>query len=193
MELLSVNVGQPRAVRSKSGWTGIHKRPVSGPVPVGRLGVGGDHILDTEHHGGAAQAVYIYTAPDYAFWADHLGRPLEPGTFGENFLFSELESATVRLGQRFQVGSVLLEIASARVPCVTLAERMDDPGFVKRFREVRRPGMYARVVENGEVEAGDPVIRLNELPVGTTTILDNFEAFYARHPGAASDTPVSPD
>ncbi|THF88572.1 MOSC domain-containing protein [Deinococcus sp. KSM4-11] len=188
MELLKVCVGQPRAVRSKSGWTGIHKLPVDGAVPVGRLGLSGDHILDTENHGGVEQAVYIYTTPDYAYWAERLGRELEPGTFGENFLFSELESATVSIGQRFQVGTVLLEIASARMPCVTLAERMGDPGFVKKFREARRPGMYARVIEEGEVRAGDAVIWANQLPQGTETILDNFEAFYARHPGAATVT-----
>lgn len=157
MQLVSVCVGEPRAVNSKSGWTGIHKQPVAGPVEVGPLGLAGDHILDTKHHGGPEQAVYIYTVPDYAWWAQALGRPLAPGTFGENLLFSGLESAAVRLGQRFQVGAVLLEVASARVPCVTLAERMGDPTFVRRFREARRPGLYARVLQAGPVQAGDPV------------------------------------
>lgn len=192
MEVLSVCVGVPRAVRSKSGWSGIHKRPVGGPVWVGRLGLAGDHILDTEHHGGVDQAVYLYTEPDYAWWAQALGRALEPGTFGENLLVSGLESAGVPIGQQVRVGAALLEIASARVPCVTLAERMDDPSFVKRFREARRPGLYARVLQEGEVRAGDPVTWAKQMPPGTETIGDNFEAFYTRHPEAASATPVSP-
>lgn len=192
MDILSVCVGVPRAVRSKSGWSGIHKQPVSGPVWVGRLGLAGDHILDTEHHGGADQAVYLYTEPDYAWWAQALGKALEPGTFGENLLMSGLESAGVFIGQQLKVGAALLEIASARVPCVTLAERMDDPIFVKRFREARRPGMYARVLQEGEVRAGDQVTWVNERPADTETILDNFEAFYTRYPEAASATPVTP-
>ncbi|PNY80053.1 MOSC domain-containing protein [Deinococcus koreensis] len=186
MELLSVCVGQPRAVRSKSGWSGIHKRPVDGAVWVGRLGLEGDHILDTENHGGVDQAVYLYTEQDYAYWAQALGRALEPGTFGENLLVSGLASAGVPIGQQLRVGAALLEVTAARVPCVTLAERMDDPGFVRRFREARRPGMYARVLQEGEVRAGDPVTWANQRPQHAPTILDDFEAFYRRHPDAAT-------
>lgn len=185
MKLLSVCVGTPRAVRSKSGWTGIHKQPVEGAVFIGRLGVTGDHILDTANHGGPDQAVYIYTRPDYDFWSAQLGRELEPGTFGENLLFSELESASVRLGQRFQVGGALLEVTFARIPCVTLAERMGDPGFVRRFREARRPGMYARVVQEGEVRAGDSVTPGNDVADDAPTVLGNFEAFFPQQAEAA--------
>jgi len=179
MKLLSVCVGTPRAVRSKSGWTGIHKQPVAGEVFIGRLGLTGDHILDTENHGGPDQAVYIYTQPDYEVWSAQLGRSLEPGTFGENLLFSGLESASIRLGQRFSVGGALLETTFARIPCVTLAERMGDPGFVKRFREARRPGLYARVLQEGEARAGDPVTLVGSVADGAPTVLDNFEAFFA--------------
>ncbi|OLV17862.1 MOSC domain-containing protein [Deinococcus marmoris] len=179
MQLLSVCVGIPRAIRSKSGWTGIHKQPVEGAVLVGRLGLSGDHILDTENHGGPDQAVYIYTQPDYDFWSAELGRKLEPGTFGENLLFSDLESASVRLGQQFAVGGALLEITFARIPCVTLAERMGDLGFVKRFRDVGRPGLYARVIQQGEVRAGDNVTFANAVANAAPTVLDNFEAFFA--------------
>ena len=190
MELLSVCVGQPRAVRSKSGWSGIHKQSVSGPVQVGHLGLSGDHILDTAHHGGTEQAVYLYTAPDYAAWTGVLGRTLEPGTFGENLIVSELESAAVRLGQRLRIGDVVLEVASARVPCVTLAERMGDPDFVKKFREMRRPGMYARVVHKGHVQAGDSVELLDVAPGESGTILDNFEAWFG---GSTAAAPVTLD
>lgn len=178
MKLLSVCIGTPRAVRSKSGWTGIHKQPVDGGVFVGRLGLSGDHILDVENHGGPDQAVYIYTQPDYDFWSAELRRGLEPGTFGENLLFSKLESASVRLGQRFQIGGALLEVTFARIPCVTLAERMGDPGFVRKFRDVGRPGMYARVIQEGEVRAGDVVSFENSPLEDARTVLENFEAFF---------------
>ncbi|GGL74467.1 MOSC domain-containing protein [Deinococcus aerolatus] len=179
MKLLGVCVGTPQAVRSKSGWTGIHKRPVAGAVFIGRLGLSGDHILDTENHGGPDQAVYIYTGPDYRFWSARLGRQLAPGTFGENLLFSDLQSASVRLGQQFRVGSALLEVTFARIPCVTLAERMGDPGFVRRFRDAGRPGMYARVLQEGEVRAGDPVTPVGSVLTDAPTVLDNFEAFFS--------------
>lgn len=179
MKLLAVCVGTPQAVRSKSGWTGIHKRPVADAVFIGRLGLGGDHILDTENHGGPDQAVSIYTQPDYAFWSAQLGRELGPGTFGENLLLSGLESASVRLGQRLQVGGALLEVTFARIPCVTLAERMGDPGFVRRFREAGRPGLYARVLREGDVRAGDAVTLGGDVAADAPTVLENFEAFFA--------------
>ena len=93
MQLLSVNIGQTRQIAAKSGWTGIYKASVTTPVHVGPEGLEGDHIVDREHHGGPEQAVYVYTQPDYEWWTPQLGATPHPGTFGENLLFSHLESA----------------------------------------------------------------------------------------------------
>lgn len=159
MYLVSVNVGEVRPIaRAKpSGKTGIFKQPVDGPVAISSLGLDHDAIVDTENHGGFDQAVYLFTQPDYAWWSAHLDAPLAPGTFGENLLLSEMESGAWHIGDRFAVGEVLLEITAPRTPCVTLAARMNDPRFVKRFRAAERPGAYCRVIRPGMVQRGNAV------------------------------------
>jgi MOSC domain-containing protein YiiM len=185
MKLLSVNVGQSQPIASKSGLSGIYKQPEVGAVHIGTLGLRGDHIEDKQHHGGPDQAVYVYTQPDYDHWSALLGRELSPGTFGENLLIPELESASLPIGTRLRVGAALLEITSARIPCSVLAARMDDPAFVKRFRRERRPGAYTRVLEEGAVQAGDAVQVEFQPPEGSATVLDAFEFFYTKAPTPA--------
>lgn len=182
MQLLSVNIGQPQPIAAKSGQSGIFKRPASQPVWVGSLGPVGDHIQDTKNHGGPDQAVYVFTQPDYDAWSAFLGQPLDPGIFGENLLISGLESAETPIGTRLKVGGVLIEVTAARIPCDTLAARMNDPKFVKIFRRQRRPGFYARVLEEGEVSAGDAVTLEHQMPPGTPSVLDTFEFFYTKSP-----------
>lgn len=181
VEVVGVCVGQGKKWPNKTGWTGIEKHPVAQAVRVGRLGLQGDEVMDQVNHGGPDQAVYIYTQPDYEFWRAELGDRIRPGLFGENLLFSGLESASVRVGQRFQVGGVMLEAASARIPCETFAAHMGDPKFVKKFREARRPGIYARVIQEGEVRVGDPVTFEGTVPDDAPTILDTFEFFYDKN------------
>jgi MOSC domain-containing protein YiiM len=154
MELLSVNIGQSRPIATKSGSTGIFKEPQPGPVHIGALGLEGDTIVDTEHHGGPDQAVYLFGQPDYGWFAHSENRSMHPGLFGENLTISDLESAKIRVGDRFQIGDVLLEITWPRIHCVTLAARLGDPSFVKRFHAAKRPGVYARVLTEGFVQAG---------------------------------------
>jgi MOSC domain-containing protein YiiM len=137
----------------------------------------GDTVIDVENHGGEDQAVYIYTADDYDWWTAELGREIGPGTFGENLTIRGLESAACSIGDRLQIGPVLLEVTSPRIPCSTLAARMDDGAFVKRFRKAARPGLYCRVIEPGMVQAGMPVsYTKNSGP--TVTIVEMFEDYY---------------
>lgn len=159
MRLLSVNVGRetPITGAGKSGKTGIFKRPVNGPVRLSKLGLAGDTISDTANHGGVDQAVYLYGAPDYDWWSGELRTELMPGTFGENLTISGLESAEYCIGDRFLVGPVVLEVTAPRIPCSTLNARMGDRMFVKRFMRAGRPGLYCRVVREGEVRAGDAI------------------------------------
>ncbi|ADI13390.1 MOSC domain-containing protein [Truepera radiovictrix] len=177
MQLLSVNVGQARAIVAKSGRSGIFKRATTERVRVTRDGLLGDTICDTENHGGPDQAVYLYGAPDYAWWSEQLGRTLAPGTFGENLTVSGLESATLQVGDRFRVGEVVLEVTAPRIPCVTLAVRMGDPAFVKRFRHAERPGVYCRVLHEGDVWAGAEV-RLEPYTGATVGVLELFRDFF---------------
>lgn len=159
MRLLSVNVGQRQAIHNagKSGETGIYKRPAREPVWISHAGLAGDEILDTKNHGGVDQAVYVYGSHDYEWWSEELGRELSPGTFGENLTVSDLESAEVCIGDRFFIGDAMLEVTAPRIPCATLAARMGDPKFVKRFRWAERPGVYCRVMREGWVRAGDAI------------------------------------
>jgi MOSC domain-containing protein YiiM len=181
MHLLSVNQGQeqPLPNAKASGKTGIFKQPVSGPVQITLNGLTGDVICDVEHHGGADQALYIYGTPDYDWWSQTLGRELTPGTFGENLTITELESAQLNIGDRLHIGSVIVEVTSPRIPCVTLATRMGDPAFVKRFRAAERPGLYCRVLQPGWVQAGEPV-SVERYLGETVSALESFRDYYAK-------------
>jgi MOSC domain-containing protein YiiM len=152
-QLLSVNTGRPRALDVKSGLTGHFKRPRSGAVRIGQLGLADDAIVDTDNHGGVDQAVYIYDREDLDWWQDRLGRELGAGDFGENLTVSGMPTRLVALGDRLDIGDVVLEVTSPRIPCATLARVMGDPQFPKRFLASERCGYYARVIVPGEVEA----------------------------------------
>ena len=183
MQLLSVNVGSEEPIENagKSGKTGIYKRPVRAPVEITTGGLADDTISDVKNHGGVDQAVYVFGIPDYEWWSRGLGRELPPGTFGENLTIAGLESATTNIGDRLEVGPVVLEVTAPRIPCATLAARMDDPFFVKRFRWAERPGVYCRVVREGKVRAGDPV-EIRPYDGATVSILEMFRDFFVPEP-----------
>src|SRR5688572_27674277 len=121
--LLSVNVGTAQHIAGYKPLTGIVKQPVFS-AEIDRLGMAGDAICDSKHHGGADQAIYLYFADDYLWWANALNRSIEPGTFGENLTISGVEGRQVAIGDRFTVGPVLLEVTYHRTPCMTFAARM---------------------------------------------------------------------
>jgi len=151
--LLSVNVGSPQVLPGSATPTGIVKLPRTGPVLIDEMGVLGDAVLDKVHHGGRDQAVYIYLQSDYDWWADSVG-PLAPGTFGENLTIGDLSGENLAIGDRLQIGDVLLEVTYHRTPCATLGRKMGDPRWVRRFAKALRPGAYTRVLAGGTVEAG---------------------------------------
>ncbi|MEQ8486513.1 MAG: MOSC domain-containing protein [Pseudomonadales bacterium] len=179
MRLESVNVGRRERLSGRhfDGYTGIGKRPVAGPVAVSELGLGGDAIIDTRHHGGPDQAVYAYRQEDYAWWSAELGRPLEPGTFGDNLTLSGLAEAGLVVGTRLVFEQVVLEVTAPRIPCNTLAQRMGDAGFVKRFMRGERPGFYCRVVRTGAVTSGEPFTLIEHQGVRVSTV----QMFRDRH------------
>ncbi|SIQ75602.1 MOSC domain-containing protein YiiM [Rhizobium sp. RU20A] len=157
MKILAVCIGQARKLPGKSYKTGIAKAPVTGPVMLDSEGLVGDAIINRKHHGGPEQAVYIEGGETLAWWAQELGRALEPGTFGENLVISGLDNRDVAIGDRFTIGDVILEATSARSPCATFAAHMDDPMMVKRYLKAERPGIYTRVISGGMLEAGQNV------------------------------------
>jgi MOSC domain-containing protein YiiM len=178
MELVSVNAGRAEAMRvgARTVTTGIRKGPVERGY-VGALGLAGDVVADVENHGGLDQAVYLYSSEDYAWWAGELGGAPEPGTFGENLTLSSFGPGEVRIGDHFRVGPALLEATAARIPCSVFATRMGERDWVKRFAAARRPGIYARVLEPGEVAVGDAVERI-DAGSGHPTLVDLMDAWY---------------
>ncbi|MEV7201187.1 MOSC domain-containing protein [Streptomyces griseoluteus] len=169
MKLLSVNLGRPRAVPytdQTEGVTGIDKRPVEGPVRVaapgpkgvGGSGLAGDAVCDMRHHGGDDQAVYAFAREDLDSWERELGRSLSNGFFGENLTTEGLDVSGALIGERWRIGSaVVLEVTSGRIPCRTFQGHMAEPGWVKRFTRKAVTGAYLRVIEPGEIRAGDAV------------------------------------
>lgn len=175
----SVNVGTARGMPNYDGPTGIFKEPVAGGAKVGALGVEGDHIADLENHGGPDQAVYCYLSEDYRWWSEKLGKPLAPGQFGENLTISGLDAEALAAGDRLVAGDVTLEVTAPRIPCNTLARRMEDSGFVKAFRAAERPGFYCRVLAPGDVAAGTPVT-LKRHQGERVTMLEIFRVWFER-------------
>ncbi len=137
--------------------TGIFKLPVRGRVAVSHQGIEGDRQVDRRHHGGPWKAVYAYGAGHYPAWEEELGRELPYGAFGENLTIDGLNEGEVGVGDRFTVGSVELEATQPRQPCFKLGIRLEDPHLPRRFLRAGRPGVYFRVVREGELGEGDPV------------------------------------
>ncbi len=157
MQIESVNVGTARQLDGPSfqGRTGIFKTPVDSPVKIGALGLDGDDILDSRHHGGPDQAVYLYRREDYDWWSQTLGQTLADGCFGENLTISGLPAADLAVGSRLVFAEVVLEVSAPRIPCNTLAQRMGSAKFAKQFLQAERPGFYCRVLQPGAVSAGE--------------------------------------
>ena len=157
--VLSVNVGPIREVewRGRIVTTGIWKEPVAGRVALRGVNLDGDDQADRTVHGGADKAVYAYAREDYDFWREHAGIETPPGLFGENLTVDGVDLSASRVGDRWRVGTALLEVAQPRLPCFKLGVRMGDPLFPKRFLTAARPGAYLRIVEEGDIGAGDSI------------------------------------
>lgn len=175
----SVNVGGIREVdwHGRLIATGIWKSPVSGRVLLRGVNFVGDDQADRTVHGGPHKAVYAYSAEDYAWWRDAEGVDASPGMFGENLTVEGLDLATQIVGQRWSIGSVVLEVAQPRLPCFKLGMRMGDNAFPKRFQAALRPGAYLRVVTAGDVAAGD-TITLGETPAHGVTLRSMVQALH---------------
>lgn len=180
--LVSVNVGTPRTfeLKGKTHTSSIWKHPFPGRVAVRGVNVEGDEQSDRKVHGGPDKAVYSYAAEDYEWWSDQLGTELGPGTFGENLTTSGIDLNQALVGERWQVGTAILEVAQPRLPCFKLGFRMEDPGFPRKFSDARRWGAYLRIIEAGEVGAGDAIDVL-ERPDHEVTVDLIASTYYGDH------------
>jgi ferredoxin-NADP reductase/MOSC domain-containing protein YiiM/ferredoxin len=165
--LVSVNVGMPKNVpwRGKTVFTGVFKDPVSGPRRVRKLNVDGDGQGDLGGHGGEQRAVFVYQLDSYRYWERELGRhDFVYGQFGENFTVEGLGDDEVCIGDRYQIGTATFEVTQPRVTCYRVGMRMNDPRIPALLVSHHRPGFYFRVLEEGEVQAGDQIIKIASGP-----------------------------
>ena len=155
----SVNIARARLLMMNTGphKTGIFKQPVAGRVELRDDAVAGDRVVDTAVHGGYDKAVYAYAAEDYAWWQEQLGRELSPGWFGENLTTAGIAIGDAAIGERWRVGTALLEVSEPRQPCSTLGAKMGDQRFVRAFARALRLGTYLRIIEPGDVGAGEAI------------------------------------
>jgi MOSC domain-containing protein YiiM len=178
-QVVSVNTG--RAVEAEwaapVGRTAIDKRPVAGPVRVGRLGLDGDDQADKADHGGPEQALYVYAREDLDWWAGELGRDVRSGAFGENIVTAGLDISGALIGERWRLGTAVVQITSCRIPCGTFRQWTGERGWVKRFAAAGRPGAYLRVLADGTVTPGDTVTVLGR-PADGVTVAESMRAYY---------------
>jgi MOSC domain-containing protein YiiM len=169
-EVRSVNVGAIRRVehRGRQVSTGIWKEPVVGPVAVRGVNLEGDDQADRRFHGGPDKAVYAYAVEDYAWWASELGHALALGAFGENLTVEGVDLTAAVVGERWLVGTCVLEVRQPRTPCWKLGLRMGDDRFPARFLAAGRPGAYLRIAREGELGAGDELVRFHIPDEGPT-------------------------
>lgn len=178
MKVISLNI----ATKIVEGdWTGdeaksgIDKRPVSGPVQLKDHYVGNDIIADRKHHGGYDQAVYAYAREDADWWESNLGMSISNGRFGENLTTSGIDVNQAVVGERWSIGSTVLEVSQPRIPCRVFAGFWNRPTLIKEFMEAGRPGTYLRIIDEGEISAGDSITVIH-VPNHAITIADLYAA-----------------
>jgi ferredoxin-NADP reductase/MOSC domain-containing protein YiiM len=181
----SVNVGLPKDVswHGKTVYTGVWKRPVPGVSQVRRLNIDGDGQGDLAGHGGENRAVFVYQLDSYEYWQRELGRSdFEYGQFGENFTVSGLPDDEVCIGDRFQIGDALFEVTQPRVTCYRVGIRMNDPRMPALLVSHHRPGFYFRVLREGAVQPGDPIVKVAAGPEAMTVAEVDGLLYLPGHP-----------
>jgi len=163
--IISVNVGTPiKIARNKDGkiYSGIFKTPVEGPVIVRKLDLDGDRQADLSVHGGVNKAVYVYPSEHYEFWRRKFpNMKMNWGTFGENFTTEGLLEREIHIGDHLIIGSAKFEVTEPRFPCFKLGIKFDDKTMIKLFLESERSGYYLKVLNEGQVEAGNAIRRVH--------------------------------
>src|SRR5215467_11023442 len=183
--LLSVNVGLPRDItwQGRTVHTAIWKAPVEGPRMVRGLNIDGDGQGDLAGHGGEHRAVFVYQIDSYRYWQNKLSRSeLSYGQFGENFTVDGLSDDEVCIGDRYRIGGALFEVTQPRVTCYRVGIRMNEPQMAALLVAHGRPGFYFRVLEEGEVEAGDEIVQVATDPECMTVFEINALLYMPEHP-----------
>jgi MOSC domain-containing protein YiiM len=181
-KVLSVNVGGVRdfEYNGRPAKSAIWKSPVVGRIAARGVNLAGDDQADRRAHGGPDKALYAYAVEDAQWWEQEIGRALAYGEFGENLTTAGIDVNGALVGERWQIGSVVLEVSEPRIPCWRLGVRMNDRTFPRRFTEALRPGTYLRIVVEGDVGAGDE-ISVMERPEHHLTVRDVFHIYTRDH------------
>jgi ferredoxin-NADP reductase/MOSC domain-containing protein YiiM/ferredoxin len=183
--LLSVNVGLPRDVawQGKTIRTAVWKDPVDGPRMVQKINVDGDGQGDLAAHGGEHRAVFVYQIDSHRYWERELGRSdFVHGQFGENFTVDGLADDEVCIGDRYRIGQATFEVTQPRVTCYRVGIRMNEPRIPALLVSHRRPGFYFRVIEEGNVQAGDEIVKVASGPEQMTVVEVDTLLYLPGHP-----------
>ena len=180
MKILSINVALPRVVNvhGREFESGIYKTPVPGPVAVNKLNLQGDGQADLSVHGGPDKAVYLYSQDHILYWKKALHREdLGPGSFGENLTVEGLGESEVAIGDELAMGTARFVVTQPRLPCYKLALKLETPSITKTFMESGRTGFYLRVLQEGGIQAGDPIYPLPSREHVRVTIAEFVELY----------------
>lgn len=167
MKIISVNTGVPRKLVWKGSeiMTGIYKFPVDRPAFLGENGINGDHVLDGRYHGGKDKACYLYSADHYPFWEEkYPDAEWKWGMFGENLTVQDLDESIILIGDIFRAGEALVQVTQPRQPCYKLGIRIGNPDVVRAFSLSDFPGAYVRILEEGQVQQGDLLVKVDSFP-----------------------------
>ena len=181
-KIVSINVGTPREFeyKGRTAKSAIWKSPVEGRVVAKGINLAGDDQADRQAHGGFDKAVYAYALEDKRWWEEQIGRTLEHGEFGENLTTQGIDVNDAVVGERWKIGSTVLEISEPRIPCWRLGVRMNDKTFPKKFTQALRPGPYLRIIEEGELGVGDEITVIDK-PAHGLTVRDVFRIYTKDH------------
>jgi len=174
----SINIAASSQAQSWSGSgnrTGINKQSVQGLIHFGPEGVVGDTVVDRKHHCGYDKAVYAYAYEDALWWAEKIGRDMPAGSFGENLTTEGIDVTNAVIGECWQIGDLLLEVAEPRIPCSVFSGFWDRPTLIKEFTEANRSGAYLRIIDEAMIEKGN-AISVASRPTHGITIADVFAA-----------------
>jgi MOSC domain-containing protein YiiM len=191
--LVSVNVGTPREISTRRGQamlSAIVKEPVQGRVRVEGVNLAGDDQADRSVHGGPDKAVYAYAREDIDWWEEISGAELPNGVFGENLTTAGVDVSGSIIGERWQIGSVVLEVCQPRLPCSKLGIRFGDLRMVKAFAKASRPGAYMRITSEGDLGVGDALTIVSRPDHGVTLAMVSDAIF--KDPGLALKVLMAP-
>ena len=186
MKVVSVNIGEKKAVewKGKTVFTGIYKYPVNQSIFLGETDVEGDHVDDREHHAGIHMACYIYSADHYPFWKEKYPElEWDHGMFGENITIEGLHESDFKLGDKYQLGTAVVQVSQPRKPCFKLGIRFGTQAILKDYINSDFPGIYLRVIEKGEVKIGDELILIERHPANISLL----EAYHLQYDSTEAD------